>query len=69
MASPTRTAAAVMMDLLSKCFKKDFHTEAWQSKLKEMAPSFGHSLSKDPAAVTASRARTAKSLGLNAQLD
>ncbi len=66
-ASPgASTAAAVMMDLLSKCFKKDFHTEAWQSKLKEMAPSFGHSLSKDPVAVTASRARTAKILGLDA---
>jgi len=64
-ASPgASTAAAVMMNLVSKCFKKDFHSEAWQSKLREMAPSFGHTLSTDAEGVAKSRTRTAKALGL-----
>ncbi len=66
-ASPgASTAAAVMMDLVARCFKKEFHSEAWQSKMKEMAPSFGHALSKDPEGLHRSRERTAKILGLDA---
>lgn len=58
-ASPgASTAAAVMMGLLSKCFKKQFHTEAWQNKLKEMAPSFGIALSQNEAQLQATRNRT-----------
>ncbi len=64
-ASPgASTAAAVMMGLLSKCFKKQFHTEAWQSKLKEMAPSLNIALSKDEASLEATRKRTSSILGL-----
>jgi malate dehydrogenase (quinone) len=64
-ASPgASTAAAVMMGLLSKCFKKQFHTEAWQNKLKEMAPSLNVALSKDQALLEATRKRTSEILQL-----
>jgi malate dehydrogenase (quinone) len=65
-ASPgASTAAAIMFSILPKCFKKESKSEAWQSKLKEMSPSFGLSLAKDEQHVYATRARTSKILGLN----
>ncbi len=67
-ASPgASTAATVMMDLIIRCFKKEAQSESWKSKFKEIAPSFGHSLSKDPHGVETSRAHTAKILGLEAK--
>ncbi|NOS91580.1 MAG: malate dehydrogenase (quinone) [Cyclobacteriaceae bacterium] len=64
-ASPgASTAAAVMMGLLSKCFKKQFQTDAWQSKLKEMAPSLNVALSKNEEKLQATRKRTAEILNL-----
>jgi len=64
-ASPgASTAAGIMMNMLSRCFKKEFKTDAWQSKLKEMAPSLGLALSKDEKLVEASRNRTAAILKL-----
>lgn len=64
-ASPgASTAAAVMMGLLSKCFKKQFQTDAWQSKLKEMAPSLNIALSKNHDLLQATRKRTADILNL-----
>jgi malate dehydrogenase (quinone) len=65
-ASPgASTAAAIMMGMLSRCFKKESQSEAWQSKLKEMAPSFGMSLSKDENQLEMTRRRTALILELN----
>lgn len=65
-ASPgASTAAAVMMGLLSKCFKEQFQTEAWQNKLKEMAPSFGIALSQNEAQLEATRNRTNQLLALD----
>jgi malate dehydrogenase (quinone) len=65
-ASPgASTAAAAMLDILVKCFKKQCDTSAWKEKLTVMVPSFGQSISKSEEKVLATRARTGKILGLN----
>src|SRR4029079_16047128 len=65
-ASPgASTAAAVMLSLLAKCFKKESQSEKWKNKLKEMVPSFGTSLSQDEKLLQSSRERTASILNLN----
>ncbi|HRG80544.1 MAG TPA: malate:quinone oxidoreductase, partial [Cyclobacteriaceae bacterium] len=65
-ASPgASTAVAMMLDLIQKCFHKDIKSEAWQAKLKELAPSYNQSISKDPKLVEATRKRTATLLGLD----
>jgi malate dehydrogenase (quinone) len=65
-ASPgASTAAAIMFDILPKCFKKESKSEAWQAKLKEMSPSFGLSLANDEVRLDATRKRTSKILGLS----
>lgn len=64
-ASPgASTAAAIMMGILSKCFKKESRTDAWQSKLREMAPSLSLELSKHEKELHHSRERTARILKL-----
>ncbi len=58
-ASPgASTAVAMMLELVQRCFKKQAKTEAWQSKIHEMAPSFGQSLSKNANLMVDSRTRT-----------
>lgn len=65
-ASPgASTAAAIMFGLIQRCFKKQSASEAWKNKMKEMAPSFGESLSKDERLVQATRERTNKLLRLS----
>jgi malate dehydrogenase (quinone) len=65
-ASPgASTAAAIMLGILPKCFKKESKSEIWQSKLKEIAPSFGVSLSNDENQLLATRKRTSEILGLS----
>jgi malate dehydrogenase (quinone) len=64
-ASPgASTAAAIMFSILPKCFKEESKSEAWQARLKEMAPSFGVPLDKNEAQLHATRQRTSKILGL-----
>lgn len=64
-ASPgASTAAAIMFGLLQKCFKKQSSTEAWKNKLKEMAPSFGESLSQNEKLVQQTREKTSMILKL-----
>lgn len=64
-ASPgASTAAAIMFGILSRCFKEESKSPSWQDKLKEMAPSFGLSLSKDEKALQQSRERTRNVLAL-----
>lgn len=47
-ASPgASTAVSIMLEVLEKCFAKEFASDAWQAKLREMIPSFGQSLIKD----------------------
>ena len=64
-ASPgASTAVAVMLSILPRCFKKWSQSERWQSKLKEMAPSFSQSLNQNEELLNATRQRTAFILGL-----
>jgi malate dehydrogenase (quinone) len=64
-ASPgASTAVAVMLGILPKCFKKESQAEAWQDRLKAMAPSFGKSLAQDEKLLLDSRERTSNILGL-----
>ena len=43
-ASPgASTAVSAMLNVLKNCFPQDFNSEAWQTKLKEMIPTFGRS--------------------------
>ena len=65
-ASPgASTAVAVMLGLISKCFKKESQTGAWRAKLNEMVPSFGQSLSQNEKILMASRERTSAILELD----
>jgi malate dehydrogenase (quinone) len=65
-ASPgASTAAAVMLGLLPKCFKKESQSEVWKNKLKEMVPSFGQSLSQNEKLLQATREQTSRTLQLN----
>lgn len=64
-ASPgASTAVAMMLELIQRCFKKQVQSEAWQSRLKAMAPSFDISISKNEKLVQESRNRTRKTLQL-----
>jgi malate dehydrogenase (quinone) len=64
-ASPgASTAAAIMFSILPKCFPKESKSDAWQSKLREMAPSLGLALSKDEKLVEVTRKRTTQILKL-----
>ncbi|MFD4422547.1 malate:quinone oxidoreductase [Agromyces sp. NPDC058484] len=64
-ASPgASTAVPIMLDVLSRCFPGRF--AAWAPRLRQMIPSFGTTLSKDPDAATASLAHTANALELTA---
>ena len=67
-ASPgASTAVSIMLDILKRCFATEMESEAWQTKLKQMIPTYGQSMAKDGALADATRARTAKVLGLVAE--
>jgi malate dehydrogenase (quinone) len=64
-ASPgASTATSAMLGILSKCFTEQSQTEAWQSKLKEMVPTFGKHLSQNKKLLGETRKRTSDILGL-----
>jgi malate dehydrogenase (quinone) len=64
-ASPgASTAAAIMLGILPRCFKKESQAEAWQAKLREMAPSFGAKLATDEKLIQSTRTRTTSVLKL-----
>ncbi len=66
-ASPgASTAVSIMIELLNKCFKNDFNSVEWQTKLKEMIPSFGKSLHHDEQLCDSIRQITSRTLKLNA---
>ncbi|KQL48266.1 malate:quinone oxidoreductase [Brevibacillus choshinensis] len=66
-ASPgASTAVSVMLDLMKKCFPQ--HVDAWEPKIKEMIPSYGLSLLKEPELIHEIHSSTARSLGLNSEL-
>ncbi|SIR38292.1 malate:quinone oxidoreductase [Priestia flexa] len=63
-ASPgASTAVHVMLEVLEKCFPDQMH--AWESKIKEMIPSYGMSLSDNPAFFEKIYASTSHTLGLS----
>ena len=64
-ASPgASTTVSIMMTLMKKCFPDQFASESWQSKIKEMVPSFGQSLAQDAALTEQVREHTARVLEL-----
>lgn len=69
-ASPgASTAVSIMLDLMERCFPEQIKTEAWQQKLKDMIPSYGKSLNKDPELLAKVREHSDKMLGLTATVN
>ncbi|QCR24916.1 malate:quinone oxidoreductase [Pontibacter sp. SGAir0037] len=64
-ASPgASTAVSIMVSLLEICFKDKVKTPLWQEKLKQMIPTYGRSMAKDPQLTEEVRAWTSEVLGL-----
>ncbi len=64
-ASPgASTAVSIMLGLINKCFKDQAASIAWQQKLKEMIPSYGHSLANDEHFFKTIHTATTATLGL-----
>ncbi|MBW3519725.1 malate:quinone oxidoreductase [Flavobacterium sp. NKUCC04_CG] len=64
-ASPgASTATSIMFTLLEKCFPDRFASEAWQTKMKTMVPSFGLLLNEHPELAKELRLKTAEVLNL-----
>lgn len=64
-ASPgASTAVSIMLELLHRCFPGKMKTTAWQNKLQEMIPSYGHSLVDNEQQYLRSNQRTAAALNL-----
>ncbi|MEO3945846.1 malate dehydrogenase (quinone) [Gorillibacterium sp. CAU 1737] len=62
-ASPgASTAVSIMLEVIRKCFPQQVDT--WEPKLKEMIPSYGLSLSEQPALALEVQEATARTLGL-----
>ncbi len=63
-ASPgASTAVPIMLDVLAKCFPA--RMPAWTPQLVEMIPSYGGTLSSDPAVANETLSRTAQALGIH----
>ncbi|MWV46273.1 malate:quinone oxidoreductase [Paenibacillus sp. HJL G12] len=66
-ASPgASTAVSVMLEIIEKCFPQ--HLKAWEPKLKEMIPSYGVKLLKNPELIQEIHTTTAQALGLSKEL-
>ena len=64
-ASPgASTSVSIMLDLLQKCFPEQMATDEWQSKIKEMIPTFGQSLVENGTLCKETRAETTRVLKL-----
>ena len=64
-ASPgASTAVSIMLDLLKKCFPQKLSSVEWQQKLKQMIPSYGQMLAKNPELGHRLRRHTSEVLGL-----
>ena len=65
-ASPgASTSVSIMLDVLQTCFKKELQSPEWQTKLKQMIPSYGLSLSADSKLCKATRRHTSEVLHLS----
>jgi len=68
-ASPgASTAAPIMLHLMEKVFKEKLNSAAWQEKLKAMVPTYGVTLSRDPALAEQALYSTSQVLGLKYDL-
>lgn len=68
-ASPgASTAVSIMLKLIGDCFPDQMKTAAWQTKIKEMIPSHGESLIKDPRLHARIRSWTHSTLDLSDEL-
>ncbi|WP_303285743.1 malate dehydrogenase (quinone) [Marinobacter sp. SS8-8] len=64
-ASPgASTAANAMISVIERCFPEKIRTPQWQERMKELVPSYGHSLVNDEALLTNVRERTLSILKL-----
>jgi len=64
-ASPgASTAVSIMLGLLDRCFRNKLTTTAWQTKLKQMIPSYGESLGRNAQLLEEIREHTSEVLGL-----
>jgi len=69
-ASPgASTAVSIMLDLLERCFPEKFRQQQWQTKLRAMIPSFGHSLSTDAVLTRQVRSHSHRVLSLETPVD
>ncbi|MOA03979.1 putative malate:quinone oxidoreductase 1 [compost metagenome] len=65
-ASPgASTAVHVMLEVINKCFPQ--HMKEWESKIKEMIPSYGMSLMENPELLREIHHSTSETLGLKAR--
>jgi len=65
-ASPgASTATSIMLDLLKRCFPEQLETEQWQTKLKEIIPSYGENLNDNSYLCKHTRVTTSETLKLN----
>ncbi|MFB9760376.1 malate:quinone oxidoreductase [Ectobacillus funiculus] len=63
-ASPgASTAVSVMLEVITKCFPE--HIKEWEPRIKEMIPSYGMSLMKNPTLLHEIHTSTAQTLGLS----
>lgn len=63
-ASPgASTAVSVMLELIKKCFPEQI--QEWEPKIKEMIPSYGVSLLKNPELIEEIHTSTGRALGLS----
>ncbi|WP_163852859.1 malate:quinone oxidoreductase [Paenibacillus elgii] len=66
-ASPgASTAVSVMLELIKRCFPQQ--VKAWEPKIKEMIPSYGVSLLKNPELIEEIQTSTGRALGLSNEL-
>lgn len=66
-ASPgASTSVSIMLDVLKRCFKDQVSSEDWQTRLKQMIPSYDQSLATDAALAQRIREHTSQVLMLNA---
>ncbi|EZQ18659.1 malate dehydrogenase (quinone) [Pseudomonas sp. G11-1] len=64
-ASPgASTAVQAMIDVLHRCFKERMSSPQWQTRMKELVPSYGQSLIDDAALLKTVRDRTLSTLNL-----
>ena len=66
-ASPgASTAVAIMLDVIERCFSDALTTDAWQTKLNALCPSYGQSLADDATLCRKVRADSLRTLGISA---